>query len=270
MGYINENKREDEVLKRISELRLLDDALATAALDGNLKAMQEILRTVTQNSHMTVTFAKAQKTVTNLKGRGARFDLLAIDSKRNAYDLEIQRTASGASPQRARYNSSLMDALMLDSGEIQTKIKKSFMIFFMENDFFGKGLPLYHVERCVKETGDAFGDGNTIIYVNGEYRNERTKVGRLVHDFRQTEPDMMYSTVLADAVRTYKNDENGKEKLMGVMEELEKKAYDEGVRRSKMEILANMLEIGVDVSTMAKILKVSERKLKRMIDELDR
>ena len=57
---------------------------------------------------------------------------------------------------------------------------------------------------------------------------------------------------------------------MGVMADFEKKAYDDGVKSSKMEILANMLEIGVDVSTMAKVLGVSETKLRKMLKELDR
>ena len=278
MGFLNDKKREDEVRNAISVLRLLDDVLATAALNENLKATQEILSVITKTPKLTVIYAETQKTVTNLKGRSARFDLVAIDSKRNVYNLEIQRATSGGSAKRARYNSSLMDTQMLDPGEPQTKLKKSVMIFFMEKDFFGEGLPIYHVERKVRETGKPFSDGSVIIYVNGEYKNDKTKIGRLIHDFRQTNPNDMFSEVLADAVRKCKYDEEGVRKIMGIMEEFEAKAFKEGKKEGKKEgmqeektaTLIRMLDAEVEMQMMVKILGVSEKTIKKMIKELNR
>lgn len=57
----------------------------------------------------------------------------------------------------------------------------------------GQGLPMYHVERVVQEISTLFQDGAHIIYVNGNYKNNDTPVGRLLHDFRYTSAmDMFY------------------------------------------------------------------------------
>ena len=45
-----------------------------------------------------------------------------------------------------------------------------------------------------KEIGADFVDGSHIIYVNGSYKNDSDPVGKLMHDFRCTNPeDMFYS-----------------------------------------------------------------------------
>lgn len=49
----------------------------------------------------------------------------------------------------------------------------------------GKGLPIYSIERCIMETGELFGDGEHIKYVNGKYRGQ-SQLGRLMHDFSCT------------------------------------------------------------------------------------
>ena len=49
-----------------------------------------------------------------------------------------------------------------------------------------------------------FGDGLHILYVNGEYQDVETPVGRLMHDFYCTKSEDMYSKVLADEVKYLK------------------------------------------------------------------
>ena len=39
------------------------------------------------------------------------------------------------------------------------------MIFITENDVLKSGLPIYHIDRIVQETGEPFGDEAHIIYV---------------------------------------------------------------------------------------------------------
>lgn len=46
----------------------------------------------------------------------------------------------------------------------------------------GRGLPLYHIDRVVKECNIAFDDGAHIIYVNGKYKGN-DPMGDLMHDF---------------------------------------------------------------------------------------
>ena len=46
------------------------------------------------------------------------------------------------------------------------------MIFITENDVFGGGQPIYHIERQIVELGKPAQDGAHIIYVNGAYRDD--------------------------------------------------------------------------------------------------
>ena len=89
--------------------------------------------------------------IKNLQGRGVRFDVFARDSTGKEYDIEIQRADKGAEPKRARYNSALMDANALKSGEDVGKLRDSYVIFITENDALGGGREVYHVRRMIEE-----------------------------------------------------------------------------------------------------------------------
>ena len=58
---------------------------------------------------------------------------------------------------------------MLKTQQKFNVIHDSYVIFITENDCMGQGLPLYHIERTIQETGKLFKDGSHIIYVNGSY-----------------------------------------------------------------------------------------------------
>lgn len=73
---------------------------------------------------------------------------------------------------------------MLKARQEFKEIKDSYVIFISENDVMGAGLPLYHIEGTIRETGVVFGDGSHILYVNGSYKDDKDPVGRLMHDFR--------------------------------------------------------------------------------------
>ena len=101
---------------------------------------------------------------------GIRLDVLAVDSAGKLYNIEVQRKDDGAVPQRARYNSSLLDADNLEKGANFRDLPETFVIFITENDVLKGGKQIYHIERVVKETGKNFGDGSQIVYVNGSMR----------------------------------------------------------------------------------------------------
>lgn len=44
------------------------------------------------------------------------------------------------------------------------------------------GVPIYHIDRTVKETGELFSDESYIIYVNSQIKDE-SALGKLMHDF---------------------------------------------------------------------------------------
>ncbi len=102
----------------------------------------------------------------------------------------MQKADSGAKPKRTRYNSSLMDANAILSGEDTELIPETYVIFITENDVLEGNFPIYHIDRTIKENGKLFDDKAHIIYVNGEIKGD-APLGRLMQDLSCTNPDDM-------------------------------------------------------------------------------
>ncbi len=122
-------------------------------------------------------------------------------------------------PQRARYNSSLLDANITNPGDDYKDLYETYVIFITETDVLKANKPIYHADRIIAETGLPLNDGAHIIYVNGQNRDD-TKLGRLMQDFHCRSADEMNSTVLAQRSRYFKEDEKGVRTMCRAVEEL--------------------------------------------------
>ncbi len=191
------DRKHQEDLQRLRGFRLLDDDFFTKCFEGDTECIELILQIVLDKQDLKVVDARTQVFVENLLNRSVRLDVLATNSVGHKFNIEIQRADKGAGRKRARYNSSMMDANLLEKGEDFEVLPETFVVFITENDVIGKGQPLYRIERCFLETGESFDDGSHILYVNGAYRDE-SPIGRLMHDFSCTNPSDMYYGVLAD------------------------------------------------------------------------
>ena len=85
-----------------------------------------------------------------------RLDILAVDHENRAYNVEVQRSDSGAVAKRARYNSSLLDANLTRKGDAYDALNETYVIFITENDVLRGGLPIYHINRIIEEMGKSF------------------------------------------------------------------------------------------------------------------
>ncbi len=211
-----------QVEKTIDELRIMDDDFLVKVFDNNNDALNLLLNIILGRSDMVVTEATTQREYKNVSGRSVRLDIFAKDSSGKVYDIEVQRNDRGASNRRARFYSSMLDTKLLKPGDDFSALVDSYVIFITENDVFGEKLPLYHINRIVEETGNVFGDGTNIIYVNGAYEDSASPIGRLMHDFRCTNADEMNYSQLANKVRYLKETEGGREIMCRLIEELNK------------------------------------------------
>ena len=190
-------------LERIKRFRLLDDTFFTVCFEGDGACTELVLRILLGRDDLKVLENKTQFSVKNLYGHSVVLDVLATDSTGQTYNIEVQRADKGASPRRARYNSSLLDGHILVEGDAYDGLPETYVIFITENDVLGKGLPLYRIERMIVGTDNEFGDGSHILYVDASHTDE-SAVGRLMHDFRCAEPEQMHYAVLAERVRYFK------------------------------------------------------------------
>ena len=204
----NNHERTEELLEILRNFRLLDDTFFSQCFDGNTECTELILRIILDMPDLKVLRTNTQRSVKNLMLHEARLDAYAEDSRGNAYDIEVQRSDTGAEIRRARFYSSMLDSRMLRKGEKYRSIPDSFVIFITENDVMRRGNSVYRIERRIMDTREEFRDGSHIVYVNGSYRDS-SPIGRLMHDFSCTSPDEMNYKVLADRVRYYKESKEG-------------------------------------------------------------
>ena len=233
------DQRHQEDLQRLRGFRLLDDDFLTKCFEGDTECIQLVLRIVLEMPDLIVVDVRTQVFVENLLNRSVRLDVLATDSTGRRFNIEIQRADRGAGRKRARYNSSMMDANLLQKGEDFEQLPETYVVFITEHDVMAKGLPLYQVERCILATGERFEDGAHIIYVNGAYRDE-TPIGKLMHDFSCTDPADMHYGVLADRVRFFKESKEGVAIMCKAMEDMRNQTLREGM----MEVARRMLAAG--------------------------
>lgn len=243
-----------EDLERLKNFRLMDDDFFTKCFDGNKECVELVLRIIMDKPDLMVLDARTQVFIANLLERSVRLDVLATDEKNQKYNIEIQRADKGAGNKRARFNSSMLDANLLKKGGDFPDLPETYVIFITENDVMGKGLPIYSIERCIMETGELFGDGEHIKYVNGKYRGQ-SQLGRLMHDFSCTNASDMYYKTLAERVRFYKEDKEGVEIMCKAMEDMRNETYREATRDNMVKVAARMLE--ENKYTIEEIVKIS-------------
>ena len=224
-------RKHEEDLQRLRGLRLIDDDFMAAVFEERACA-EFLLQIILKRDDLTVKEVHGQYSIKNLQGRSVRLDILAVDRENRAYNIEVQRSDRGASEKRARYNSSLLDANLTDAGNDYDALNETYVIFITENDVLKAGLPIYHVDRTVRETGTVFNDQAHIVYVNSQIKDE-TALGKLMHDFFCTNSKDMNYSILAQRVRYFKEDTKGVAAMCRAMEKMrENRAYNIEVQRS--------------------------------------
>ena len=243
-------RKHEEYLHRIQNLRLIDDNFMTKVFEDK-ECSEFLLQVILDRDDLTIREVHSQYGLNNIQGRSARLDILAVDEQNKAYNIEIQRNDRGAEVRRARYNSGLMDANITEPGDRYDQLYETYVIFITENDILKAGLPIYHIERTIQETGMPFGDGAHIIYVNSQIKDD-TKLGRLMQDFTCTNPDDMNYPILAQRVRYFKEDTKGVATMCRAFEEVREGALREGERRKALKSALEMLADGVPCDKVAK------------------
>lgn len=251
-------RKHEEYLHRIQNLRLIDDNFMTKVFEDK-ECSEFLLQVILDRDDLTIREVHSQYGLNNIQGRSARLDILAVDEQNKAYNIEIQRNDRGAEVRRARYNSGLMDANITEPGDRYDQLYETYVIFITENDILKAGLPIYHIERTIQETGMPFGDGTHIIYVNSQIKDD-TKLGRLMQDFTCTNPDDMNYPVLAQRVRYFKEDTKGVATMCRAFEEVR----EEGKREQAVEFARSMLADGMPYEIVAKYTKLSVEEVKAL------
>ena len=238
------------------------------------ECLEYVLQVIMEKQDLHVIDQIIQKDYKNLQGRSAVMDCVAKDSTGKQFDVEIQQDNEEASPKRARYHSGLMDMNTLNPGQDFEELPESYVIFITRDDILGYGLPIYHIDRQIKELEEAFQDEAHIIYVNSKKQDD-TQLGRLMHDLHCKKADEMHSPILAKRVYELKETQKGVELMCHEMEKFysegmesgEKRGIEMGELKAKKETILSLAEMGIPVDKIAKAVNLSEKDVQKWIDE---
>lgn len=230
-------RRKAENLSKISEFTLMDDTYMNAFFNEQPELVQFVLRIIMNKKSLIVKRSVTQKSLKSIQGRSLTLDIDAVDEDETEIDIEVQNESSDAPPKRARFHSSMIDSNVLVQNEDFTKLPETYVIFITSKDYFGLGLPIYTIDRYIKEADmKLFGDGEHIVYVNGEYIDD-TPLGKLMHDFKCKDPNEMFYKPLADRAYTLKETEGGRDTVCKIMEEIGKDYAKEALLNVAMKML---------------------------------
>ena len=253
-----------EYLAEIERFRLMDDDFMSKCLEHAPECIELILQIILGKKDLKVINSQTEYPIKSLQGRGVRFDVFARDSDGREYDIEIQRSNEGADAKRARYNSALMDANALKSGEDTGKLRDTYVIFITENDVMGDNQEVYVYERVERRSGKILSDGTHIVYVNGATRSE-SDIGKLVHDFLCCDAAEMYFDVLRKQVGKFKNSEEGRHYMCEAMERIEARGEARGERKTMHATAKRMLKSGMlALKDIAKFSGLSLAEVKKL------
>lgn len=257
-------ERNPDFLDRIERFRLLDDTFMSVVFEDK-ECAEFLIRQLLDDSSLNVVSVTAQKEMKNLNGHSIRLDIHAVDSNGKAYDIEVERSDSRATPKRARYNASIMDSYITEPGDDYANLPESYVIFVTENDVWKGNFPVYTADRCIKELNNSsFDDESHILFVNTAYKGE-SRLDSLFHDFRCTDPDNMKNEILAERVRYYKESDEGVGSMCQIMEELRDKSFAQGDQNGQKKIIMQLLK-NMPISEVAKNLEITVEEVENIIN----
>ncbi len=236
-------KTKKDVLSDIKIMTLFNTPMIDAVF-SHKECVKELLYSLFEQ-HIHIRKTQTEYFVSNLHGKEARLDILVESIDHGFIDIEIQKENIEYLCKRARFYFSGMDNHVVEKGEFYEGMPDCYVIFICQKDQFKKGLPMYHIHNTVDETGERVNNGQELIIVNGEYRDESTLIGKLMHDFSCIDPNEMYSEVLKKWMKYYKQEKGGLEKMCEISEKWMKQGYEKGMIIGEEKGYENGLSDGI-------------------------
>ncbi len=248
---------------------LLNHKFMRIFFQDNIEAAQLLLDIILDRKDLTVKSSKTEQYIEGIMWKSVVLDIFAVDDEGNEYDIEIQRENKGASQRRARHNSAMLDSHMLKPGQSADELRDSYVIFITENDKFGKGQPIYVIERQFVDNGEKFDDGSHIIYVNAKNKDMATELGRLMHDMQCEDPDKMYFELLATRTRFFKQTKEGEKQMKDLidtwMDEAREEGIEQGVIKKQTEVALSLIGLGtLSVDKIAEVTGLTVDKVNEL------
>ena len=264
MNKENITEKHIQDMERIKEMRLIDDIFMSKVFEDRACA-EVLLRAILKKNDLKVKNVNVQYDIKNLQGRSVRLDILEEDEIGKIYDIEVQRSNTGADAKRARYNSSILDANITEPGDTYKKLAETYVIFITESDVFKAGKAVYHIDRVIRETKKIFEDEAHIIYVNSQKQNNTT-LGRIMHDFYCKDAKDVKNKTLKNRIKFFKEDKEGVTIMANTIDKFRLECEIAGMKKQSIETARKMIKAGrfsnAEIADFANLTEVDVESLK--------
>lgn len=239
----NKAKIKEEALK----LNPIDDIMFRKMAE-NIEFCEEILRVILEDSNLVVLEAVPQWTGTNLQGRCVILDAKCITEDNEHINIEIQRADDDDHQRRVRYNASILTTNITEPGTKFKDIPNVTIVYISKFDIFNEKLPMYHIDRIIRETKTIVNNGFREIYVNCNV-NDGSDVANLMQIFTDNDTYSDNFPVTSQSKRIFKKTEGGVHTMCEIMEKIAAEERREGIiegkRNGVIETLFSLVQDGI-------------------------
>lgn len=267
-GRLAERERR---LKDLAQLTLLSDVFMSVAL-SDLKACQHVVRILTGNPEIMLVSVKTQYTISKIISHGARLDVLADDTDKTLYHLEIEGADVADHARRTRLYGALTDGEFLRKGKDYSELPERYLFYISRKDIWKGGCTVYEEEKSFRQTGQVYTDGAHLIYVNAE-ADDQSRIAKLMQYFRTADPLDDSEGELSKRVRFLKTEEGGIEIMCEIMERIREEGRLEGRMEGKQsgrlessrKTAYNLDKMGMPPETIARAVEEDVTVVKRWL-----
>ena len=222
-------KERDEYLKGLNPI----DDLMFRKMAEHKEFCEEILRVILGDNELIVTDNMQQFDLKNLQGRSVVLDAKCITGDGRYINIEVQKANDDNHLKRVRYNASVLTANVTETGKQFEFVPDICIIFISAFDLFKGNLPLYHVVKTVKETGQVIEDGLTEVYVNAAV-DDGSKLAKLMKVFTNNDVyDEADFPVTSEIKARFKKDEGGTVKMDATLQKWMQESEEIGEKRGE-------------------------------------
>lgn len=241
-----------EDIERLKGFRWIDDTFARNGFKDQPKLAEFVLRIITQIHDLVIDpeMFKTQYDAKRLAGsRSLILDVRAGDTKGRKYDLEMEK--SDSSPERTEVHVATMIVEHLHEGDMFSDQSETYVIFMSEHDAIGNGRAVnsfsyrnddlfqgnVEIEKNIVPHAP-MGGRTHILHVNGDFKDDGSEIGKLIHDFKCRKADEMYFPNLAARTRELKETKKGVDTMCVAME----KERTRTVEENTLILLLNLMD----------------------------
>ena len=271
----------------IHDLTLMDDVFMRTVMK-DIRCAEYVLRIILDNSDLVLDGGYPEADMYNLWGRSLIMDFIGWNFReRTHYNIEVQNLEARASPDFSLYCYSMLSSNTLKKGyEFERAKEKYVIVMIVEGDPLRSGLPVSHNSLHIEETGVKIDAGLAIIYVDATKANEETAVGKLMKDFHQKNAGDMEKSVLQEAVKQYKETEEGVKHMTETLERYfnqyvapyEQAAREEGIvqgmeqgqKKEAMKITRWLVAQGFDDKAIAEATSLTMEEIAEIRKEMNK